>query len=167
MLVNCDSCQKKFSVPDSAITVAGRLLQCGSCGNKWVQHPIKTKLFEKIKKITPVKIKQIPSINRIKKTVKKKREISLYSEEYLQKKHGLQIKNSIDNKRVKNNSNMKTGWSFYSYLIIISVFMIGLFGVLNLTKDLIIAKHPGTELYINQLYEFFDIIIFTLSSFIV
>ena len=41
MLVNCNSCQKKFNVPDSAITEAGRLLQCGSCGNKWTQYPIK------------------------------------------------------------------------------------------------------------------------------
>ena len=41
MLINCDACQKKFTVPDSAITVSGRLLQCGSCGNKWTQYPIK------------------------------------------------------------------------------------------------------------------------------
>ena len=49
MLVNCDSCQKKFEVPNSAITDAGRLLQCGSCGNKWTQYPIKEKKLENIK----------------------------------------------------------------------------------------------------------------------
>ena len=63
MLVNCNSCQKKFVVPDGAITESGRLVQCGSCGNKWTQYPIKDikikeKIFEKIKlekKITVVK----------------------------------------------------------------------------------------------------------------
>ena len=50
MLVNCNSCQKKFVVPDSAITENGRLLQCGSCGNKWTQYPIKEKTVKPIKK---------------------------------------------------------------------------------------------------------------------
>ena len=87
MLVNCDSCQKKFSVPDSAITENGRLLQCGSCGNKWTQYPIKEKSEKKIKKITSVKTKHPANLNKIKNsTKKKKREITLYSEEYLKKK---------------------------------------------------------------------------------
>ena len=40
MLVNCNSCKKKFIVPDYAITKSGRLVQCGSCGSKWTQYPI-------------------------------------------------------------------------------------------------------------------------------
>jgi len=60
MLVNCNSCQKKFNVPDSAITQAGRLLQCGSCGNKWTQYPIKPKFIEEEKSK-----KQTPSVNQI------------------------------------------------------------------------------------------------------
>ena len=41
MILNCNSCGKKFVVPDKAITASGRLVQCGSCGNKWKQFPIK------------------------------------------------------------------------------------------------------------------------------
>ena len=41
MLINCNSCHKKFMVPDSAITESGRLVQCGTCGNKWTQFPVK------------------------------------------------------------------------------------------------------------------------------
>ena len=53
MLVACNSCQKKFIVPDNAITVTGRLVQCGSCGNKWTQYPVKEeKTKSVIKKIT-------------------------------------------------------------------------------------------------------------------
>ena len=56
MLLNCNSCQKNFLVPDSAITESGRLVQCGSCGNKWNQYPIKKNEFKKsIKKKLPLK----------------------------------------------------------------------------------------------------------------
>ena len=40
MILTCNSCSKKFVVPDSAITAAGRTVQCGSCGNKWKQFPV-------------------------------------------------------------------------------------------------------------------------------
>ena len=44
MILTCNSCDKKFVVPDSAISASGRMVQCGSCGNKWKQYPInKTK----------------------------------------------------------------------------------------------------------------------------
>ena len=62
MILTCNSCNKKFVVPDSAITSAGRMVQCGSCGNKWKQFPVegsvKKKLVEKkisTKKITTIK----------------------------------------------------------------------------------------------------------------
>ena len=41
MILTCNSCAKKFVVPDNAITASGRMVQCGSCGNKWKQFPIK------------------------------------------------------------------------------------------------------------------------------
>ena len=40
MILSCNSCGKKFVVPDSAITEAGRLVQCSACGNKWKQFPV-------------------------------------------------------------------------------------------------------------------------------
>ena len=87
MLVNCNSCQKKFEVPDSAVTESGRLLQCGSCGNKWTQYPTRKKPTENIKKIAPTNIKK--KLTNVNKSVaplkKKKREVNLYTEEYLKK----------------------------------------------------------------------------------
>ena len=53
MILSCNSCEKKFVVPDQAITAAGRMVQCGSCGNKWKQFPIKMK-----KQIVKKKIKK-------------------------------------------------------------------------------------------------------------
>ena len=47
MILSCNSCGKKFVVPDQAITSSGRMVQCGSCGNKWKQFPVKSEINEK------------------------------------------------------------------------------------------------------------------------
>ena len=164
MLVNCNSCQKKFSVPDSAITEKGRLLQCGSCGSKWTQYPVKEKSVENIKKIITVKKKQPSNLNKIKTSVKKrKREISLYSEEYLKKKYGLTIKNPSNGQDKKQN---KSNFSFYNYLITISIFTITFFGILNLTKDVIIESYPAIIPYIDYLYENIDTLRIKISELV-
>ena len=97
MILTCNSCGKKFVVPDNAITASGRMVQCGSCGNKWRQFPVgvvkKTQSLPSTKKVVskPQPIKQkIERPKKVKKTSpKKSREISLYSPEYLAKKHGI------------------------------------------------------------------------------
>ena len=48
MILECKSCNKKFLVPDSAITSTGRLVQCSSCGNKWTQYPIKKDIIRDV-----------------------------------------------------------------------------------------------------------------------
>ena len=168
MLVNCKSCKKKFMVPDAAITESGRLLQCGSCGDQWTQYPIKQKFDKEIKTTTPTKIKQPSNLNKFKTSVKKrKREINLYSEEYLKKKHGLTIKDTSDLQYKKNkNKKIKSNFSFYSYLVTISIFIITLFGILNLLKEVIIASYPITESYINYLYEVLNIVKIIISELI-
>ena len=164
MLVNCNSCEKKFNVPDAAVTENRRLLQCGSCGNKWTQYPIKQETVkkEKLKKNIP-NVNQNPNVNKVKKSVKKKkREINLYSEEYLKKKHGILIKDTSNNGGI--NKNKKNNYSFFSYLFITTIFIIAFFGVLNLTKEIIISTYPLTETYINSLYEVLEILRSTISS---
>ena len=78
MIIQCNSCNKKFTVPDSAITANGRLVQCSSCGNQWTQYPVDQSL-KKVNK-TPKQQKR-----------KKQKTIDTYSDEYLQKKHGIKI----------------------------------------------------------------------------
>ena len=170
MLVNCNSCQKKFTVPDSAILQAGRLLQCGYCGNKWTQYPIKEEDINKeIPKKTALKI----STKKIKKSLKiapkakkKKREISLYSEEYLKKKHGLEINNSTDNKKIKNNKKNINSSNFFIYLITTTIYVITFFGILNISKDFIILNYPFTETYISSLYEVLRILKATIYNLV-
>ena len=83
MILSCNSCGKKFVVPDQAINENGRLVQCGSCGNKWKQFPISSKIniVSSIKKKT-VKKKQIDAIvsrPKKKETEKNKRDRPILS----------------------------------------------------------------------------------------
>jgi len=166
MLVNCNSCQKKFNVPDSAITDAGRLLQCGTCGNKWTQYPIKQDSVKKISKTKPAKIIQTPEANKVRNlTKKRKRKVTLYSEEYLKRKHGLEIKNSIDsNKKTEKYKNITSNNNFFSNLIIIAIIVIAFFGILNISKDFIIVNYPFAETYINSIYEVVEILSAVISN---
>ena len=51
MIIECQSCSKKFVVKDSDIPTEGRMVQCGYCSVTWHQMPIsiQTKTFKKPK----------------------------------------------------------------------------------------------------------------------
>ena len=40
MIIQCESCSKKFSVKDSDIPEEGRMVQCGFCSVTWHQMPV-------------------------------------------------------------------------------------------------------------------------------
>ena len=158
MILTCNSCGKKFVVPDSAITASGRTVQCGSCGNKWKQFPIneikKTKQVSNIKKIAS-KPKQVqPKIQKVKKVKKtstrKTREIDLYSPEYLAKKHGIKLGGE---EIKKTSSNEKVSFGFYNSLLLFLVLIIFLSRGLYFFQDFIVEKLPFTEFYINYFFE--------------
>ena len=170
MILECKSCQKKFVVPDNAIPATGRLVQCSSCGNKWTQFPVKKKdtnepinfsakkkVIEKPAKIPPkIQKKKIVSTPiKKKKIVKKRSGPSIYSKEYLEKKHGISIDENYKNtSRDKSNQKVsKSYFGFYSYLILILFTVTSVIGILNLTKEIIIFNFPLTEVYINYLFE--------------
>ena len=41
MIIQCESCSKKFQVKDEDIPKEGRTVQCSYCSQKWFQAPIK------------------------------------------------------------------------------------------------------------------------------
>ena len=151
MILSCNSCEKKFVVPDQAITAAGRTVQCGSCGNKWKQYPINNKA--KIKENSPiVNNKKTPkSVKPKKERVKKTSRISLYSPEYLAKKHGINLN---DLKPVtENTTNTKVTFGFYNSVIILIFVTIVLSRGLYFFEDLIVKELPITEFYLNYFFE--------------
>ena len=160
MILNCNSCSKKFVVPDSAITASGRMVQCGSCGLKWKQFPVNeintTKPINNIKKIASepkqVQTKRLKAkkVKKVKKTsVRKSREINLYSPEYLAKKHGIVLNETNVKPVIKN----KVSLGFYSSLIIFLVFAIAFSRILYFFQDFVITKLPFTEFYLEYFFE--------------
>ena len=151
MILSCNSCQKKFVVPDNAISASGRLVQCSSCGNKWKQFPniaiekkaVPKKIFSTEKKAKIVKTK--------KKSLKKRREIDLYSPEYLEKKHGISLNKPIIKKNI--NINEKASFGFYNTLVVLLVAVIALSKGLHFFQDLIVQQIPSTKFYLDYFFE--------------
>ena len=161
MILTCNSCGKKFVVPDSAITASGRMVQCGSCGNKWKQFPLgeveKTQSIARPKKVIsrtqPVQQK-IQKSKKVKKTAPKKpREISLYSPEYLAKKHGINLGNVELVKTSDQNKKNKVSFGFYNSLIVFIFLIISISRILYFTQDFIITIFPISEFYLNYFFE--------------
>lgn len=154
MIIICKSCNKNFNVPQNAIPKEGRLVQCSSCGNKWVQFPEVSKKVDTKKSIKPVTVKKTPK----KRTVKKSGP-TIYSSEYLEKKHGIKIKDTSNTSKKRTaKKEVKTSLGFYSVFLITIIFLTAFLGVLNLNKELVISNLPVTEKYINYLFENINII---------
>jgi len=161
MILTCNSCGKKFVVPDNAITATGRMVQCGSCGNKWKQFPVgeikKTQLASRPQKIAsrPKPTQQYTQKPRkIKKTLPKKtREISLYSPEYLAKKHGIKINDAQPEKKISKKEKGKVSFGFYNSLIVFIFLVIALSRILYFSGEFIVSKIPASEYYLNYFFE--------------
>ena len=166
MILSCNSCGKKFVVPDNAITEAGRLVQCSACGNKWRQFPPKNRDGEQtiLKPITKQKSsKSLSSKKQVvfkktpksrKKVVKKTREINLYSPEYLAKKHGIKIKDAEPSKVSKKVSvKDKVSFGFYSSLLVFLVLVIFFSRALYFAQSFIVTLFPNSEFYLNYFFE--------------
>ena len=165
MILSCNSCKKKFVVPDNAIGADGRLVQCSSCGNKWRQFPLE--ISEKKETILSPSAKQIKSkpisprkfisqkkpIKSKKKVAKKTREINLYSPEYLAKKHGIKIKGSEPKASKGSIPKDKVSFGFYSSLLVFLVFIIFFSRSLYFAQSYIITLFPITEFYLSYFFE--------------
>jgi len=167
MILTCNSCEKKFVVPDNAIGATGRLVQCSSCGNKWTQYPIKkeTKIQEKITKNKPInkKLQTIPK--KTKQKIKKRTGPNLYSPEYLAKKHGIKINSRPTTTNKKPKAKINVNFGFYSSLILFIVIFIFILRVLYFTQDTFINIFPMSEIYINYLFETIRNVINIITNF--
>ena len=155
MILSCNSCEKKFVVPDDAISATGRLVQCSSCGNKWKQLPIETKVeIKDTANILSKAPKKIINIQKIKKKAgKKKSGPNLYSPEYLAKKHGIRLDENITDKKINFEKKGNINFGFYNSLIILLIFIIFTLRILYFTQDIIAQYLPESKMYIDYLFE--------------
>ena len=161
MIITCNCGEKKFTLPDNSIPAAGRMVQCGFCGLKWKQFPVgeveKTQSIARPKKVIskPKPVEQkIQKPKKVKKTApKKSREISLYSPEYLAKKHGIKI-GDIEPKKISNKNNKdKVSFGFYNTLILFIFLIISISRILYFAQDFIVTIFPISEFYLNYFFE--------------
>ena len=161
MIITCNCGEKKFTLPDNSIPLSGRLVQCGFCGLKWKQFPVgevkNTQTVSRPQKIVskPQPIQQkVQKQKKIKKfTTKKPREISLYSPEYLAKKHGIKLNDKQPKKIITKSEKDKVSFGFYSSLIVFIFLIITISRILYFSQDVIISYFPLTEYYLEYFFE--------------
>ena len=152
MILSCNSCGKKFVVPDNAIGPSGRLVQCSSCGNKWKQFPTKKEV--NVKKVTIKKTPAKKPSQKIKKKAKKRTGPDLYSPEYLAKKHGIRLNDSTNSQRTKTTKKGdRVTFGFYNYLIVIIVVSTFLLKLLYFNQGFVTSIFPMLEIYLDYLFE--------------
>ena len=161
MIITCKCGEKKFTLPDNSIPVAGRMVQCGFCGLKWKQFPLgeveKTQSIARPKDVVsrPRPVQQnIQKPKKVRKTAPKKpREISLYSPEYLAKKHGININDTQPKNKLAKRKKEKVSFGFYNSLIVFIFFVIALSRILYFSKGFIVSNIPASEYYLNYFFE--------------
>ncbi len=161
MIITCNCGEKKFTLPDNSIPAAGRMVQCGFCGLKWKQFPVgdveKTQSIARQKKAVskPQPIKQeIEKPKKVKRTASRKpREISLYSPEYLAKKHGIKLDEKQPKKIINQSEKNKVSFGFYNSLIVFIFLAISISRILYFSQDVIISYFPLTEYYLKYFFE--------------
>ena len=161
MIITCNCGEKKFTLPDNSIPTTGRMVQCGFCGLKWKQFPVgeveTTQSIARPKKVVPRSQpvqQKIQKSKKVKKTAPKKtREISLYSPEYLAKKHGIKIGDVKPEKISNQNKKDKVSFGFYNSLILFIFLIISISRILYFAQDLIVTNFPISEFYLNYFFE--------------
>ena len=141
-------------MPDNAIPAEGRTVQCSSCSNKWKQFPIK-------ESESPVKAKPISVKN---KRTKKRKTSAPYSKNYMKEKWGVNVqdyaqKEGLTKKPTRKKSSKdveSSSFSFFYYIIVLSIIFLSLVGILILAESAIITQFPFLESYINYFFEFLN-----------
>ena len=128
MIITCPCCEKKYNVDENKIPKDGRVLKCGSCGQKW---------FFKIEK----------EINL---------ESDLVLESVDNNENNFTINQSGNDRLSKNKSlNAKTinYKKFFKLLIVVCISIITLFLLIDTFKNNIKILIPNIDFYLNNLYQ--------------
>ena len=167
MIITCTKCEKRFVVPDNAIPSEGRVVQCSACSNKWKQLPVE-------ESETPIKAQPIS----VKKKRTKKRKMSApYSKDYMKQKWGTAVQDYAQKEGLTKKPTRKkspkdvegSGFSFFYFIIIVSIILLSFIGVLKFAESTIITQFPFLEPYISYfsdvLNNFLDHLFETLDNF--
>ena len=115
MIIECNSCSRKFIVKDRDIPKEGRTVQCGHCSAEWFQSPVRKKRSKRrSEKDTKLKLgtKTIdPSLGQISGETTDEEEYSQHT--------------------YKN----KQGIGFFGYIVLLIIIALSIIGVLKTFED--------------------------------
>ena len=136
MEIKCPNCNKSFKVNDNMIPSKGRLLQCGSCSNKW--------FFKKkeIKTFSPEKSIEILSDKKISKNQKLENEINTIIE-----------KKEIQNDKKEIQIDKKKKINYINFFLVIIISFISFIILLDTFKSQISHFFPSINIILYNLYE--------------
>ena len=125
--------------------------------HQWVRKQMRLVLQRSQNKprVKPRPIQQkIQKPKKVKKTTPKKpREISLYSPEYLAKKHGIKINDTQPEKKISKQEKRKVSFGFYNSLIVFIFLVISFSRILYFSQEFFISNIPASEYYLNYFFE--------------
>ena len=134
MVIDCPVCNKKFDIDQDLIPTDGRLLQCGSCNNKWF---FKLNINEK-KPEEEIKIKPKKDFNiNVESTDKNlKKEINVETKEIIPKK-----------KKEKKSIN------YLNIILVIIISTAAFILVIDTFKNQLTSVFPNIKFLLNNLYQ--------------
>ena len=133
MIIVCPCGKKKFEIDQSLIPKEGRLLQCGSCNEKWFFN-------EEKKEVSETKI-----------NVENKKVTSSNSTDVNLEANQISLEDNIDNViKVKNNFSFSI---FLSYILVSIISFIALIILIDTFKSPLYRIFPNLELILFNLFE--------------
>ena len=133
MIIVCPCGKKKFEIDQSLIPKEGRLLQCGSCNEKWFFN-------EEKKEVSETKIDD-----------ENKKVTSSNSTDVNLEANQISLEDNIDNViKVKNNFSFSI---FLSYILVSIISFIALIILIDTFKSPLYRIFPNLELILFNLFE--------------
>ena len=129
MQIKCPNCNKSFNVNDNAIPHKGRLLQCGSCNNKWFFKKKEIKNFNPENSVDTIPDKNI----------------------HENKNLDNEVNTIVEKKVIKIHNKKKINYINLFFVIIIS--LISLVILIDTFKSQISNFFPGIDVILDNLYE--------------
>ena len=139
MEIKCPNCNKSFKVNDNMIPSKGRLLQCGSCRNKWFFKKKEIKTFSPEKSLDIVSDKKISK----NKNLESENNFGIYMRN--------EVSTIIEKKEIQTDKKKKI--NFINLFLVIIISFVSLVILLDTFKSQISNFFPAIITILDNLYE--------------
>ena len=144
MQISCPNCTKKFEIDDKLIPSEGRLLQCGSCNNKWFYK-------HKLQELSKQESKPIPKIKKnINDTKVQKSEKLIKPKD---EKETIVIPDIKDDPVKEKNNKIIKKINYFKIFLVSIITIITLILILDTFKNQINVIFPNIDIFLYNLYE--------------